>query len=83
MSWSGMGELGGGGWRPLELQLEGEVLLGGGRPGIMESAGILRKPYASHKSYNGNVECVPVVLNLTCTLNPLPYTKSRLNAGST
>ena len=33
------------GWGPLELQLEK-------RPGVTDKAGIVRKPYASHKSYN-------------------------------
>ena len=43
---------GGGGWAgvcgegwPLELQLEK-------RPGVTDQASIVRKPYASHKSYN-------------------------------
>ena len=33
------------GWGPLELQLEK-------RPGVTDKAGIVCKPYASHKSYN-------------------------------
>ena len=33
------------GWGPLKLQLEK-------RPGVTDKAGIVRKPYASHKSYN-------------------------------
>ena len=32
-------------WGPLKLQLEK-------RPGVTDKAGIVRKPYASHKSYN-------------------------------
>ena len=48
--WSGTGWGGGAGvcgegWGPLELQLEK-------RPGVTDKAGIVRKPYASHKSYN-------------------------------
>ena len=35
----------GGGWGPLKLQLEK-------RPGVTDKAGIVRKPYASHKSYS-------------------------------
>ena len=51
MVWSGTGWGGGGSWRvrrgvgPLELQLEK-------RPGVTDQASIVRKPYASHKSYN-------------------------------
>ena len=49
MVWYGVGGGGGGvcgeGWGPLELQLEK-------RPGVTDKAGIVRKPYASHKSYN-------------------------------
>ena len=60
MVWYGVGGRGGGtgwggggggagvcgeGWGPLELQLEK-------RPGIADKASIVRKPYASHKSYN-------------------------------
>ena len=51
MVWSGTGWGGGWGavcgegWGPLELQLEK-------RPGIADKASIVRKPYASHKSYN-------------------------------
>ena len=33
------------GWGPLELQLEK-------RPGVTDQASKVRKPYASHKSYN-------------------------------
>ena len=33
------------GWGPLELQLEK-------RPGVTDKAGIVRKPCASHNSYN-------------------------------
>ena len=50
MVWYGVGG-GGGGWRvrrgcgPLGLQLEK-------RPGVTDQASIVRKPYASHKSYN-------------------------------
>ena len=33
------------GWGLLELQLEK-------RPGVTDQASIVRKPYASHKSYN-------------------------------
>ena len=49
--WYGLVRGGGGagvcgeGWGPLELQLEK-------RPGVTDKAGIVRKPYASHKSYN-------------------------------
>ena len=50
--WDGLERGGGGGgavcgqgWGPLELQLEK-------RPGIADKASIVRKPYASHKSYN-------------------------------
>ena len=50
MVWSGTGWGGGAGvcgegWGPLELQLEK-------RPGVTDQASIVRKPYASHKSYN-------------------------------
>ena len=51
MVWSGTGWGGRGGWRvrrgcgPLGLQLEK-------RPGVTDQASIVRKPYASHKSYN-------------------------------
>ena len=51
MVWSGTGWGGGGpgvcreGWGPLELQLEK-------RPGVTDQASKVRKPYASHKSYN-------------------------------
>ena len=47
MVWYGVGGAGvcGEGWGPLELQLEK-------RPGVTDKAGIVRKPYASHKSYN-------------------------------
>ena len=49
MVWYGVGGGGAGvcgeGWGPLELQLEK-------RPGVTDKAGIVRKPYASHKSYN-------------------------------
>ena len=53
MVWYGVGGGGGGrgagvcgeGWGPLELQLEK-------RPGVTDQASIVRKPYASHKSYN-------------------------------
>ena len=53
MVWSGTGLGGGGGgagvcgegWGPLELRLEK-------RPGVTDQASIVRKPYASHKSYN-------------------------------
>ena len=49
MVWYGRGGEGAGvcgeGWGPLELQLEK-------RPGVTDKAGIVRKPYASHKSYN-------------------------------
>ena len=48
MVWNGVGGGGavcGQGWGPLELQLEK-------RPGIADKASIVRKPYASHKSYN-------------------------------
>ena len=49
MVWSGTGGGGAGvcgeGWGPLELQLEK-------RPGVTDKAGIVRKPCASHKSYN-------------------------------
>ena len=31
---------------------EGSGPLGGGRPGVTQRAGILRKPYASHKPYS-------------------------------
>ena len=44
MVWYGVGG-GGEGWGPLELQLEK-------RPGVTDQASIVRKPYASHKSYN-------------------------------
>ena len=51
--WYGLVRGGGGGgagvcgegWGPLELQLEK-------RPGVTDQASIVRKPYASHKSYN-------------------------------
>ena len=47
--WGAGGEGGAGvcgeGWGPLELQLEK-------RPGVTDQASIVRKPYASHKSYN-------------------------------
>ena len=49
--WYGLVRGGGGagvcgeGWGPLELQLEK-------RPGVTDKASIVRKPYASHKSYN-------------------------------
>ena len=49
MVWYGVGGGGAGvcgeGWGPLELQLEK-------RPGVTDKASIVRKPYASHKSYN-------------------------------
>ena len=48
MVWYGVGGgagVCGEGWGPLELQLEK-------RPGVTDKAGIVRKPYASHKSYN-------------------------------
>ena len=50
MVWSGTGWGGGAGvygegWGPLELQLQKP-------PGVTDKAGIVRKPYASHKSYN-------------------------------
>ena len=47
--WSGTGGGGGGvcgeGWGPLELQLEK-------RPGVTDKASMVRKPCASHTSYN-------------------------------
>ena len=49
--WYGLVRGGGGagvcgeGWGPLELQLEK-------RPGVTDQASKVRKPYASHKSYN-------------------------------
>ena len=51
--WYGLVRGGGGGgadvcgegWGPLELQLEK-------RPGVTDKASIVRKPYASHKSYS-------------------------------
>ena len=47
----------------------------GGRPGLT------RKPFASRKPCN--VAPAPVLSNLiTCTLNPTPNPKLRLNAGS-
>ena len=48
MVWYGVGGgagVCGEGWGPLELQLEK-------RPGVTDKASIVRKPYASHKSYN-------------------------------
>ena len=50
MVWYGVGGGGGAGvcgegWGPLELQLEK-------RPGVTDQASKVRKPYASHKSYN-------------------------------
>ena len=49
MVWYGVGGGGPGvcgeGWGPLELQLEK-------RPGVTDQASKVRKPYASHKSYN-------------------------------
>ena len=64
----------GNGWGPLELPLDGGVVLGG-RPGLT------RKPFASRIPYS--VARAPVLINtLTCTLNPTPNPKPRLNAGS-
>ena len=49
MVWYGVG--GGGGWRMRRgVGAVGAVLQK--RPGVTDKAGILRKPYASHKSYN-------------------------------
>ena len=50
MVWYGVGGGGGAGvcgegWGTLELQLEK-------RPGVTDQASMVRKPYASHKSYN-------------------------------
>ena len=85
MVWSGRGGPGGGGgadacgegrgrwscsWRVGRCR-------GGGQT---EKAGILRKPCASHKPYN--VGRLPFFVTLTCTLNPTPNPKRRLNAGS-
>ena len=45
-----------------------------GRPGVT------RKPYASHKPHK--IAHAPVKITLTCTLNPTPNLKPRLNASS-
>ena len=68
MVWSGRGGGGGGGgWLACaESGLAGWVGCCCGRPWVTERAGILRKPYASHKPYN--VGHVPVLINLNLYL---------------
>ena len=64
-------QMGRGGLACAESGLAGWVGCCCGRPGVAERAGILRKPYASHKPYN--VGRVPVFISLKLyhpSLNP-------------
>ena len=51
---------GGGGWH-VRRGVGAVGAAAGRRPGLTERAGILRKPYASHKTYN--VGSAPVFIN--------------------
>ena len=67
MVWSGRGKGGGG----AGMCGEGSTVgwgAAGGRPGVTERAGILRKPFASRKPYN--MGRVPVFINPNLYFKP-------------